>query len=613
MEPGAAGLGWVANIDGLSIRELKSLAQEHGVDVSSCFEKEELKQRIKLAVENARREQFNSQGSPSTNPPDQGDNGEDRQPQPPPSNNEGAEDGIPEHEKLFSQGMARINLGEEFAERVTMFPRDAGTGLAVGLRTYVVGAGAAVGAVVALPGVMSFEMAAENVEDSWKSFVAGLQGFGAGLAFGIASVLIVVPTTLVVGTTQVVSGLFNTPETLLKFFQGMYWDTVEKDWVPVAPYDLGKEEERVGRFDLGSSAPIAGSGGGDRSGGDSESIVLDTLYYDTLNVSPSATPGQIKKAYHKAALASHPDKNPGDAAAHERFQAVSHAYQILSQADTRARYDMKGPDAFDPNKGGPATVSPSLFFTMMFGSHIFEPFVGQLMVTQICSLFDPDTDITSKQLRKLQRAREVQLARLLADRLQAFVECSDDGQAFHSEHEAIAAELADAPFGDAMVVAVGWTYKNLARRYSSESALDVVSSHVAACESGFHNIVMQCSYTKYFGNVVDSMKENRTILHSEATPEEKEEANQQMMSALCETVAHMTLVDVEDTVSSVCARVLTDNSVSAEVRAKRCRGLSIIGEIFERTKSTPHADKDPTGSRNWRAEIAQAISSMQAK
>ena len=55
MEPGAAGLGWVADIDGLSIRELKSLAQEHGVDVSSCFEKEELKQRIKLAVENARR------------------------------------------------------------------------------------------------------------------------------------------------------------------------------------------------------------------------------------------------------------------------------------------------------------------------------------------------------------------------------------------------------------------------------------------------------------------------------------------------------------------------------------------------------------------------------
>ena len=120
--------------------------------------------------------------------------------------------------------------------------------------------------------------------------------------------------------------------------------------------------------------------------------------YDVLAVERDADDGQIKKAYHKAALAAHPDKNPGDEQAHERFQAVSHAYQILSQPDTRERYDKSGSEAFDPAKGGPSTIAPSLFFTMMFGARVFEPFVGTLMVTQICSLFDPDTDLTSRQL-----------------------------------------------------------------------------------------------------------------------------------------------------------------------------------------------------------------------
>ena len=64
----------------------------------------------------------------------------------------------------------------------------------------------------------------------------------------------------------------------------------------------------------------------------------DSLY-DVLCVSREATDSQIKRAYHKQALLSHPDKNPGDAVAEARFNKVAVAYAVLSDTEKRTRYD----------------------------------------------------------------------------------------------------------------------------------------------------------------------------------------------------------------------------------------------------------------------------------
>ncbi len=70
-------------------------------------------------------------------------------------------------------------------------------------------------------------------------------------------------------------------------------------------------------------------------------------YYEILGVSKSSTTVEIKKAYRKKAIEHHPDKNPGDPKAEELFKKSAEAYEVLSDADKRARYDRFGHQAFD--------------------------------------------------------------------------------------------------------------------------------------------------------------------------------------------------------------------------------------------------------------------------
>ncbi|KAI9894775.1 MAG: hypothetical protein M1814_002132 [Vezdaea aestivalis] len=103
--------------------------------------------------------------------------------------------------------------------------------------------------------------------------------------------------------------------------------------------------------------------------------VVDTAYYDVLGVKTDATALEIKKAYRKLAIIHHPDKNPDDATAHEKFQAIGEAYQVLSSQDLRLQYDKYGKEKAVPNQG---FEDPAEFFGTIFGGDAFKDLIGEI-------------------------------------------------------------------------------------------------------------------------------------------------------------------------------------------------------------------------------------------
>ena len=77
-------------------------------------------------------------------------------------------------------------------------------------------------------------------------------------------------------------------------------------------------------------------------------------YYEVLGVNKGASAEEIKKAYRKSAMKYHPDRNPGDKEAEEKFKEIGEAYEVLSDDDKRARYDQFGHAGVDPNFGAGA-------------------------------------------------------------------------------------------------------------------------------------------------------------------------------------------------------------------------------------------------------------------
>jgi len=109
-------------------------------------------------------------------------------------------------------------------------------------------------------------------------------------------------------------------------------------------------------------------------------------YYEELGVPEGANDADLKKAFRAASLKWHPDRNQGDPSAEERFKRVNEAYQVLSNPEQRARYDLErkmpsiGIDwetgQFDPSKINFTEESFVFTFAKLFGNYLDEKVPG---------------------------------------------------------------------------------------------------------------------------------------------------------------------------------------------------------------------------------------------
>ena len=105
-------------------------------------------------------------------------------------------------------------------------------------------------------------------------------------------------------------------------------------------------------------------------------------YYEILEVPKNADAAEIKKSYRKLAVKYHPDKNPGDNTAEDKFKDLGQAYEALSDPDKRAAYDRYGHAAFNGGAGGGSRGGfhdPADIFSQVFGGGFgggFEEFFG---------------------------------------------------------------------------------------------------------------------------------------------------------------------------------------------------------------------------------------------
>jgi len=522
----------------------------------------------------------------------------------------------------------------------TRRPKDAMAGFSSGIKNVGKGVVAGVAAAVSLPVMGARE--------------GGVGGFAKGVAAGVFAGVALPVGGVVTGAMQMGRGIWNTPESISASREGKEWDPRKREWYVYSLKEEAekvlneteeeflkkKKEEKMRKVEEAESKGSDAIPGMDNSAnaadGQEEAKmpsrhVKDKAYYDLLEVETNATPGQIKKAYYLKARKLHPDKNPNDPKANEKFQQIGTAYQVLSDPQLRERYDKHGLDGVEDVP----VMDSSAFFMMIFGSDKFDFFVGELQLAMMMSmgqelgeqddeealqgLFDDNPQMEYRQRKRVVQCA-VNLAKLLDEYMAEVRETNGESLKFKAKIEHEAQELSGSPFGGTLLNVIAYVYieqaeKQLGFKHSLGAGLGITDlkrrGHVLATKYR----VAKSAYKTY--KVAKKMekkeqmkeKERQKIVEAEKkalgiseaesaktaegnvpkddegdADEENEEFDEEGLESftgMLETLWNISVIDVESTLRKVCRKLFKDASVTSQEHFERARGLELVGRVFQ--------------------------------
>lgn len=466
-----------------------------------------------------------------------------------------------------------------------------------------------------------------------------LKVFFGGLATGVASAVALPVTGICVGAYQVGRGVANSVEAVNASKAGMQWDQDKREWIF---YYLNKDKEEVEQLEAALKAEKDGNTSGDGAAGTTdinEKKVKDREFYDLLGVSTNASAGDIKKAYYKKARSCHPDKCIGDEEAAGRFQELGHAYQILSNEQTRANYDRNGkPDTNSADANLANEIDPLVFFAVMFGSHLVEPYVGELWLATTADTMMKDMmeqqqamdmeSMTEEDAARIlagktsndemtlkQRKREVKCALNLREKIVPYIEAKgeDDIEKFKASVVSEAAKIADTSFGATFLVTIGFALQVEGEEFLGfQNTMGGVGGHAARWKKTRKNTQ---NNWKLMGAGINAATTGRKAMKEveaaqkalevkrateaiegsadkdgegggEGSAMDEEQAKmaaqklEETIPALLELAWAINIRDISRTLKHACKKLFTDADVPMAVRTQRAEAIQLIGEEF---------------------------------
>ncbi|KAG2485127.1 hypothetical protein HYH03_016114 [Edaphochlamys debaryana] len=408
----------------------------------------------------------------------------------------------------------------------------------------------------------------------------GLVGLAGGVVSGVVGAVVLPVTGVGIGLTQAVRGVANTPEAIKQSAQGKIWDEGRREWV---------EKDMI----VVAEAPRQARGGG--PGGPGRAQVVEVDYYAVLEVPRDATPDAIKRQYYVQARKHHPDKNPNNPEAHDKFQKLGEAYQVLGNAELRARYDAHGCSGLEAN-----LMESTAFFAMLFGSDQFEGLVGELGIALAAR---HGSDLTAADVAREQALRVARLSAELKARLKRFVEGDEAG--FEAAMREEAARLAKASFGETLLHTIGKVYDMQADIIAG----GLLGGMAAKLREKGHNVKTQFKAVNAAVKVtaaqqrleamtkeVDRQSAEAAAARAAAEAQggdappapgpsiEQLMARQKLEEAtlplVLEAMWAANVLDIQATLKRVCKFVLTEEGVAKEELRARAAGLKLLGAVF---------------------------------